>query len=103
MRRIGGRNVQIDRRLAIDSIDKTTGAIAELLVRPPDVIVAFTSGSVAALQKAMPTVPIVFATIYEPVEQGFVQSLAHPGGNATGSTNVPAMVPLLSRFERQLQ
>jgi ABC transporter substrate binding protein len=87
-----GRNVQIDRRFAIDSTDKTNVAIAELLRRPPDVIVAFTSRTVAALQKAMSTVPLVFATIYEPVAQGFVQSLAHPGGNATGFTNIPATI-----------
>ena len=35
----------------------------------------------------MPTIPIVFVTIYEPVAQGFVESLAHPGGNATGFTH----------------
>ena len=87
-----GRNVQIDQRLAIDSTDKTNVAIAELLVRPPDVIVAFVSRTVAVLQKAMPTVPIVFATIYEPVAQGFVESLAHPGGNATGFTMPPATI-----------
>jgi putative tryptophan/tyrosine transport system substrate-binding protein len=89
---IVGRNVQIDYRWAINSADKTKAAVAELLVRPPDVIVAFDSRTVAALQKAMPTVPIVFATITEPVAQGFVQSLAHPGGNATGFTNVPATI-----------
>jgi putative tryptophan/tyrosine transport system substrate-binding protein len=89
---INGRNVQIDRRLAIDSTDKTKAAIAELLARPPDVMVAFVSRTVAELQKAMPTVPIVFASISEPVAQGFVQSLAHPGGNATGFTMPPATI-----------
>lgn len=87
-----GRNVQIDYRWAIDSADKTKAAIAELRAHPPDVMVAVTSGTVAALQKAMPTVPIVFATIYEPVAQGFVESLAHPGGNATGFTMPPAAI-----------
>lgn len=87
-----GRNIQIDYRWSIDSADKTKAAIAELQARPPDVIVAVTSRTVAALRQAMPTVPIVFATIYEPVAQGFVQSLAHPGGNATGFTNVPATI-----------
>jgi putative ABC transport system substrate-binding protein len=81
-----GRNVQIDYRWAINSADK------DKAVRPPDVVVAFDSRTVAALQKAMPTVPIVFATITEPVAQGFVQSLAHPGGNATGFTNIPATI-----------
>jgi hypothetical protein len=64
--------------------------IAELRAHPPDVIVAVTSNTVAAPQKAMPAMPIVFASIYEPVAQGFVQSLAHPGGNATGFTMPPA-------------
>jgi putative tryptophan/tyrosine transport system substrate-binding protein len=89
---IGGRNVQIDRRFAIDSTDKTRATIAELLARPPDVVVAFVSRTVAALQKAMPTVPIVFASITEPAAQGFVQSFAHPGGNATGFTMAPATI-----------
>ena len=87
-----GRNVRIDYRWAVHSADKTKAAIAELQARPPDLIVAATSGTVVALQKAMPTVPIVFATIYEPVAQGFVQSLAHPGGNATGFTMPPATI-----------
>jgi putative ABC transport system substrate-binding protein len=89
---IGGRNVRIDYRWAIDSTDKTKAAIAELLARPRDAVVAYTSATVAALQKAMPMVPIVFAWIYEPVAQGFVQRLAHPGGNATGFTMPPATI-----------
>jgi putative ABC transport system substrate-binding protein len=87
-----GRNVWIDYRWAIDSTDKTNAAIVELLARPPEVVVVNTSRSVAALQKAMPTVPIVFWMIYEPVAQGFIQSLAHPGGNATGFTNIEATI-----------
>ena len=55
-------------------------------------ILAGTSRTVAALQKATRTVPIVFTMIYEPVAQGFVASLAHPGGNTTGFTNVEATV-----------
>jgi len=87
-----GRNVRIDYLWATDSTDKTKAAIAELLARPPDAIVADTSATVAALQKAMPTAPIVFATIYEPVAQGFAQSLAHPGGNAIGLTMPTATI-----------
>lgn len=89
---IGGLNVEINSRFAIDSTDTTKAAIAELLARPPDVIVAAVSETIAALQKAMPTVPIVFISIFDPVAQGFVQSLAHPGSNATGFTNVEATV-----------
>lgn len=71
-----GRDVLIDLRWAIDSADKAKAAIAELQTRPPDVVVAFTSQTVAALERALPTVPLVFAYIYDPVGQGFVQSLA---------------------------
>lgn len=89
---IDGRNVRVDYRFAINSTDKTKAAIGELVARPPDAVVAATSATVAALQKAMPTVPIVFVPLYEPVAQGFVQSLAHPGGNATGLTMPPATI-----------
>ena len=82
----GASNVRIDFRWAIDNADKVKAAIAELQAHPPDVVVAGTSQTVAALLRATPTVPLVFTTIYEPVAQGFVQSLAHPGGNATGFT-----------------
>ncbi len=87
-----GRNVRIDWRWAIDNADKVKAAIAELQKHPPDVVVADTSQTVAALLRATPTIPLVFAMIYEPVAQGFVQSLAHPGGNATGFTAVEASI-----------
>jgi putative tryptophan/tyrosine transport system substrate-binding protein len=87
-----GRNVLIDWRWAIDNADKVRAAIAELQEHPPDVVVADTSQTVAALLRATPTIPLVFAMIYEPVGQGFVQSLAHPGGNATGFTAVEASI-----------
>jgi putative ABC transport system substrate-binding protein len=89
---MSGRNVRIDYRWGIDSTDNTNAAVAELRARPPDVTVASTSRTVAALQKAMPTVPIVFTMIHEPVAQGFAQSLAHPGGNATGFTMMEATI-----------
>jgi putative ABC transport system substrate-binding protein len=60
----------------------------ELVGTLPDVIVALTSPSVAALQQATSTIPIVFAAIGDPVGQGFVGSLAQPGGNITGFTGL---------------
>jgi putative ABC transport system substrate-binding protein len=87
-----GRDLRIEVRWGIGSPDRTQAAIAELLGLKPDVMLAGTSGTVAALQQAAPSVPIVFFMIYEPVAQGFVQSLAHPGGNATGFTGVEATV-----------
>jgi putative tryptophan/tyrosine transport system substrate-binding protein len=87
-----GSNVHIDFRWAIDNADKVKAAIAELQAHPPDVVVASTSQTVAALLRATPTLPLVFVTIYEPVAQGFVQSLAHPSGHATGFTAVEAAI-----------
>jgi putative ABC transport system substrate-binding protein len=65
---------------------------AELLALTPDVILASTSLAMAVLQQATSTVPVVFIGIAEPVAQGFVQSLAHPGGNMTGFTAMEATV-----------
>ena len=87
-----GRNLQIDYRWGIDDIEKAQAAVGELLARSPDVIMASTSHVLATLQQATHTVPIVFTSIYEPVAQGFVQSMAHPGGNITGFTSVEAGV-----------
>jgi putative ABC transport system substrate-binding protein len=87
-----GRNLQIDCRWGIDNVEKTQATTAELLAQAPDVMMAVTSRAVATLQRATQTVPIVFTSIYEPVAQGFVQSLAHPGGNITGFTAAEASV-----------
>src|SRR5262249_16183924 len=59
---------------------------AELVGLAPDVILASASASVAALQQANRSAPIVFANVIDPVGAGFVASLAQPGGNATGFT-----------------
>ena len=87
-----GRNVQIDYHWGIRDVEKAQAAIRELLALAPDVIIASTSQTVAALQQTTVTVPIVFTGTYEPVAQGFVRSLAHPGGNITGFTNVEATI-----------
>lgn len=57
---------------------------AELVALAPDAIFCQTSPATAALLRATRTIPIVFARVTDPVGQGFAQSLAHPGGNATG-------------------
>ena len=79
-----GRNVRIDTRYAA-SADRFRNA-AELVGLAPDVILASASASVAALQLASRSAPIVFANVIDPVGAGFVASLAQPGGNATGFT-----------------
>jgi putative tryptophan/tyrosine transport system substrate-binding protein len=82
-----GRNIRIDYRWGAADVERVRAIVAELLALPADVILANTSRAVATLQQATRTVPIVFMGIVEPVDQGFVQSLAHPGGNITGFTN----------------
>jgi ABC-type uncharacterized transport system substrate-binding protein len=68
--------------------------VAELVGLAPDVIVANTSAVVAALQRATRTIPIVFAQVADPVGQGFVASLARPGGNVTGFATTESAISL---------
>src|SRR5215472_11650020 len=87
-----GRNLQIDERWTGGDPERTRRFAGELLAMHPDAVFAFSSIAVAALQRESRTVPIVFTAISDPVGSGFAQSLARPGGNATGFTNfVPTM------------
>jgi putative tryptophan/tyrosine transport system substrate-binding protein len=79
-----GRNLEIDYRWGTSDIERARSASLELLSRSPDVILCAASPAVVALLELTRTTPIVFVAVAEPVEQGFVQSLAHPGGNTTG-------------------
>jgi len=81
-----GRNVRIDYRWARGGANVMAKGAAELVALAPDVILAATSASVAALQQVTRTVPIVFVQVIDPVSAGFVESLPRPGGNATGFT-----------------
>jgi putative tryptophan/tyrosine transport system substrate-binding protein len=77
--------VRIDTRWGASEADRRRYA-EELVALAPDVILASNSGATLALQAATSTVPIVFANVTDPVAAGFVDSLARPGGNATGFT-----------------
>src|SRR5262249_16005402 len=79
-----GRNVQIDYRFGAADVDRARSSAAELIALAPDVIQASGTGPMAAVQQATRTVPILFAQVPDPVNAGFVDSLARPGGNATG-------------------
>jgi putative tryptophan/tyrosine transport system substrate-binding protein len=79
-----GRNLAIDYRWGIFDLERARRAGAELVSLSPDVILCAASPAVQALQEITRTVPIVFVAVAEPVAQGFVQSLARPGGNTTG-------------------
>ena len=82
-----GRNVRIDTRWATDNAAEIRRHATELATLAPDVILAHGSSSVGALLQATRTVPIVFPLVGDPVGAGFVDSLARPGGNATGLMN----------------
>jgi putative tryptophan/tyrosine transport system substrate-binding protein len=81
---IEGRNVQIDYRFVGISPELINKNVTELVHLTPDVIVAHTTAIMAALKPATSTIPIVFVMLNDPVNQGFISSLAHPGGNITG-------------------
>ncbi len=80
---IGG-NVRIEYRWGAGDLDRFRKYAAELVALSPDVIVATAGSIVGALQQVSRTVPIVFVTTVDPVGGGWVESLARPGGNATG-------------------
>jgi len=79
-----GHNMRLDIRWTAGDAERIRGNVAELVALSPDVILAATSSIVAALQQTNTTVPIVFVGVIDPVGAGFVESLARPGGNATG-------------------
>ena len=79
-----GRNVRIDYRSGLGDPDNIRKAVSELAALAPDVILAGGTATMASLLQATRTVPIVFVNIADPVGAGFVDSLARPGGNATG-------------------
>jgi ABC-type uncharacterized transport system substrate-binding protein len=81
-----GRNVRIETRWGAGDADRHRQYAAELVALAPDVIVAATSVSVAALQQITRTIPIVFVQVIDPVGTGLVIGLARPGGNTTGFT-----------------
>src|SRR5215813_2088618 len=79
-----GRNVRIDTRWTEDNADRSAKYAAELVALAPDIVLASGTLAVTALQHISRTAPIVFAAVADPVGAGIVDSLAHPGGNATG-------------------
>jgi putative ABC transport system substrate-binding protein len=84
--RIEGQNISIEYRFAGGKPERLTDAAVELVRLNPDVIFALGGDVVPAAQKATKTIPIVMWASNDPVQMGFVASLAHPGGNITGIT-----------------
>jgi ABC-type uncharacterized transport system substrate-binding protein len=83
-----GRNIQIEARFGGGEASRIRAHAAELVALAPDVLVGHATPGTRALRQATSSIPIVFVAVNDPVEQGFVSSLAHPGGNITGFTLV---------------
>jgi putative ABC transport system substrate-binding protein len=88
-----GRNLRIEYRLgALGDAERTRKYAAELVALAPDVIFASGTAQVGPLLQATRTVPIIFAIVADPVGAGFVDSLARPGGNVTGTSPMTSEV-----------
>jgi putative ABC transport system substrate-binding protein len=87
---IDGQTVVIEVRYAMGEPNRLDSLARELVAMAPAVIVCVGRQETTALQAATRTVPIVFRQVNDPVEQGFVASLARPGGNTTGFTQMSA-------------
>ena len=81
---IEGRNVEIEYRFAGTDAESIKRLVVEVIRLAPDVIVANASPVLAALRQVTSTIPIIFVIVNDPVGQGFISNLAHPGGNITG-------------------
>jgi len=79
-----GLNIAVDYHFTSGSIDEIRAAAAALVAAGPDMIFAASNVSVAVLQRATTSTPIVFVQVSDPVGSGFVESLAKPGANMTG-------------------
>jgi putative ABC transport system substrate-binding protein len=85
---VEGQNIVVDYRFAEGKADRLPTLAAELVSRRVDIIVATSSPAISAAMQATRTIPIVMGISANPVEQGFVESLARPGGNVTGLTSL---------------
>jgi len=79
-----GRNLHLEVRWAAGEMDRTRTSALELAKLSPDVILAAGTTAIAALKQTTQSIPLVFVIVNDPVAQGFVASVAHPGSNITG-------------------
>ena len=89
---IEGRNIDIEFRWPGGDIERAQTFAKELVGLRPDVLIGRSTPTTAALKQETGTIPIIFVSVTEPVEQGFVQSLARPGKNITGFTSFEASI-----------
>ena len=81
---IEGRNIQIEIRFTESNLELINKHVTEVITLAPDIIVANSTPVIAALRDTKSAIPIVFAMVNDPVGQGFISNLAHPGANITG-------------------
>ena len=85
---IEGQNLETVERWSAGDLTRTEAYATDFVdMFKPDVLLSQSSANLAALQRATSTIPIVFLSVADPVEQGFVPNSAHPGGNITGFGN----------------
>src|SRR5690349_22288466 len=89
---VEGRDVVIDYRHENRSLDRLPALAEELAAMKPDVLVGVTTNAAIAVKKAAAGRPVVFMGVTDPVTAGLVASLANPAGNATGVTNMAAVL-----------
>ena len=85
---VEGQNLSIDVRWPQGSFDQDPSVVTELVNSNVDVIVAWGTPTVIAVRRATSTIPIVMAAVGDPIGSGFIASLARPGGNITGLSNI---------------
>ena len=87
-----GQNILIEYRHESGGFERLPTLVAELVGHKPDVLVTVTTNAAQAAKQATTTIPIVFMGVTDPVTAGLVDSLAWPGGNITGITNMAAIL-----------
>jgi putative tryptophan/tyrosine transport system substrate-binding protein len=87
------KNVVVETRWAEDHLERLPALAAEFVAAKVDVIVAGGGPAAKAAKNATSTIPIVFSMGIDPVAEGFVTSLAHPGGNLTGLSILAGVLP----------
>ncbi len=79
-----GQNLRVEIRRTVGDPERMKAYATELVAQAPDVLFAVSTPNLTALQHATQSIPIVFVEVSDPIAQGFVPNLTHPGGNITG-------------------
>src|SRR5271156_333549 len=87
-----GTNLQVDIRYGDGNRERIAAVAKELVAAQPEVLEIETTPATAAVLRETRTIPVVFTVVSDPVGAGFVQSLSHPGGNATGFINIESSI-----------